>query len=193
MKVNHPWLKSLHSKRTFTEKAQILVDVFYNKAPQTLIKRANSLNSLCGALRAVGSSFPCTEEEFYNFLKTEPNKQASPSRLKAFFEAVVFARHVLGLEELQQVVVSRRCLGAASQKLKTCPRQADPFTVLQLKRLHEILRDSDELWDKAMAGMLLFCIYGRSRCADAQHAAEMVPDLDDGGVLQSLEFENCCS
>ena len=184
-----PLLKSLHSKRTFTEKAQILVDVFYNKAPQTLIKRANSLNSLCGALRAVGSSFPCTEEEFYNFLKTEPNKQAPPSRLKAFFEAVVFARHVLGLEELQQVVVSRRCLGAASQKLKTCPRQADPFTVLQLKKLHEILRDSDELWDKAMAGMLLFCIYGRSRWADAQHAAEMVPDLDDGGVLQSLELK----
>ena len=38
-------LQSLHNKRTFTEKAQILGDVFYNKAPQTLIKRANSLNS----------------------------------------------------------------------------------------------------------------------------------------------------
>ena len=182
-------LKSLHSKHTFTEKAQILVDVFYNKAPQTLIKRANSLNCLCGALRAVGSSFPCTEEEFYNFLKTEPNKRAPPSRLKAYFEAVVFARHILGLEELQQVVVSRRCLGAASQRLQSCPRQADPFTVLQLVRLHEVLRCSDEVWDKAMAGMLLFCIYGRSRWADAQHAAEMVPDLDNRGELQSLELK----
>jgi hypothetical protein len=122
-------------------------------------------------------------------LKTEPNKQAPPSRLKAYFEAVVFARHILGLEELQQVVVSRRCLGAASQKLQSCPRQADPFTVLQLKRLHEVLRDSDEVWDKAMAGMLLFCIYGRSRWADAQHAAEMVPDLDNSGELQSLELK----
>lgn len=72
----------------------------------------------------------------------------------------MFARHILGLEELQQVVVSRRCLGAASQKLQSCPRQADPFTVLQLKRLHEVLRDSDEVWDKAMAGMLLFASMG---------------------------------
>ena len=182
-------LQSLHNKRTFTEKAQILVDVFYNKAPQTLIKRANSLNSLCGALRAVGSGFPCSEEEFYNFLKTEPNKQAPPSRLKAYFEAVVFARHVLGLDELQQVVVSRRCLGAASQKLQSCPRQAEPFTISQLKKLHEVLRDGEELWDKAMAGMLLFCIYGRSRWADAQHAAEMMLDRDDSGEIQSLELK----
>ena len=182
------FLKSLHSKHTFTEKAQILVDVFYNKAPQTPAKRANSLNSLCGALRAVGSSFPCTEEEFYNFLKIEPNKQAPPSRLKAYFEAIVFARHVVGLEELQQVVVSRRCMGASSQRLQSCPRQADPFTVVQLRRLHEILRDGDEAWDKAMAGMLLFCIYGRSRWADAQHAAEMVPDMDNLGEVQSLEL-----
>lgn len=182
-------LQSLHNRSTFTDKAQILVDVFYNKAPQTLLKRANSLNSLCGALRTVGSGFPCSEEAFYNFLKTEPNKQAPPSRLKAYFEAVVFARHVLGLDELQQVVGSRRCLGAASQRIQSCPRQADPFTVLQLKKLHEVLRDGDELWDKAMAGMLLFCVYGRSRWADAQHAAEMVQDRDDSGETQSLELK----
>ena len=80
------------------------------------------------------------------------------------------------------MVASRRCLVTASQKLQSCPRQADPFTVLQLKRRYETLRDSEELWDEAMAGMFLFCICGRSRWADAQHAAEMVPDLGDGGV-----------
>ena len=64
-------LQAIQGKNTFTEKAQILVDVFYNKAPQTLIKRANSLNGICSGLREVGLSFPCTEEAFYGFLKTQ--------------------------------------------------------------------------------------------------------------------------
>jgi hypothetical protein len=61
--------------------------------------------------------------------------------------------------------------------------------VKQVQRLHDVLRDGDELWDKAMAGMLLFCIYGRSRWADAQHASEIVPDVDNCGELQSLELQ----
>jgi hypothetical protein len=109
-------LQAIQGKNTFTEKAQILVDVFYNKAPQTLIKRANSLNGICSGLREVGLSFPCTEEAFYGFLKTEASRMAPPSRLKAFFEAAVFSRHVLGLDVLQSIVASRRCLGAASQR-----------------------------------------------------------------------------
>ena len=182
-------LQAIQGKNTFTEKAQILVGVFYNKAPQTLIKRANSLNGICSGLRAVGLNFPCTEEAFYSFLKAEASKMAPPSRLKAFFEAAVFSRHVLGLDVLQSIVTSRRCLGAASQRTLCGPKQAAPFTVKQLQRLHDVLRDGDELWDKAMAGMLLFCIYGRSRWADAQHASEIVPDRDDCGELQSIELQ----
>ena len=32
-------VQALQSKESFTEKAQILVDVFFNKAPQTLMKK----------------------------------------------------------------------------------------------------------------------------------------------------------
>ena len=49
---------AIQSCSTFTEKAQILVDVFYNKAPQTLTKRVNSLQKLCTALREEGIKFP---------------------------------------------------------------------------------------------------------------------------------------
>ena len=181
-------LQAIQSKRTFSEKAQILVDVFYNKAPQTLIKRANSLGCVCGALQADGISFPCSEDEFYTCLKKQAGSGAPASRLKAIFEAVVFARHVLGLDELQTIISSRRCLGATATNVLRGPRQADPFTVVQLLQLHTVLREGDEVWDRAMAGMLLFCIYGRSRWADAQHAAAMVPDYDSGGELQSLEL-----
>ena len=65
-----PLLEALHSKTSFVERAQILVDVFYNKAPQTLLKRVNSLARLCSTLQAQGIGFPCTEEQFYFFSET---------------------------------------------------------------------------------------------------------------------------
>ena len=182
-------LVAVQGQLTFKGKAQIMVDVFFNKAPQTLIKRINSASKLCGALTEQGSSFPCSETEFYEFLKFESQRGAPSARLKAFFEAIVFIRHVLGVETLQQIVDSRRCLGAVSQKSFSCPRQASPFTVAQLKRLHEVLREGEELWDRAMAGMLLFCIYSRARWSDAQHAEELIEDKDSQSVLQYLEVK----
>ena len=100
---------------------------------------------------------------------------------------MVFSRHTLGVGALQTLIDSRRCLGAASQTTLGCPRQASPFTVAQLRKLHAILRDGTEPWDQAMAGMLLFCVYSRSRWSDAQHAEELKPDFDDAGKLQYLE------
>ena len=61
-------ITALHNCKTFKEKAQILVDVFYNKSPQTLMKRVNSLQRLCTALQEDGITVPCSEEQFYNFL-----------------------------------------------------------------------------------------------------------------------------
>ena len=77
---------------------------------------------------------------FTSSWKSESENGAPSWRLKACFEAVVFARHVLGMDSLQTLVNSRRCLRAASRQGPTCPRQASPFTVVQLKRLHEVLR-----------------------------------------------------
>ena len=119
------------------------------------MKRVNSLSRLCNSLTVKGLHFPCSEDEFYQYLKLESQNGAPSSRLKACFEAVVFARHVLGMDALQSLVNSRRCLGAASQQGPTCPRQASPCTVVQMKKLHDILREGQEIWDRAMAGMLL--------------------------------------
>jgi len=141
-------IAAIQSKESFVEKAQIMVDVFYNEAPQTLMKRVNSLTKLCNTLHGLGVRFPCNEEQFYLFLKGESSRKASASRLKAFFESLVFCRHVLSVESLQQVVCSRRCLGALSSTALSCPRQAEPFSVPQLRKLHEVLRSGPELWNK---------------------------------------------
>ena len=184
-----PLLEALHSKTSFVERAQILVDVFYNKAPQTLLKRVSSLARLCSTLQAQGIGFPCTEEQFYLFLKHETALKVPASRLKAYFESLVFSRHLLGVEQLQQVIDSRRCLGASSSFAPTCPRQAEPFSVPQLRKLHEVLRNGPELWDQVMSGMILFCVYGRSRWSDSQHAENLLPDFDSDGQLQFLEMK----
>ena len=183
-------VQAVQQQESFKDKAQILVDVFYNKAPQTLIKRVNSISKLCGALAEQGTQFPCDEDAFYNFLKFESQRGAPASRLKAFFESVVFSRHVLGIEKLQTLIDSRRCLGAVSQKSLACPRQATPFSVLQLRKFHEVLRDGDEIWDRAMAGMILFCTYSRARWSDAQHAEELIEDRDNQNTLHFLEVKS---
>ena len=184
---NIPLAAAIQNKAHFQDKAQILVDVFYNKAPQTILKRCNSLAKLCAFFHQHDVTFPCSEDQFYDLLRCEVDAKAPSSRLKAYFEALVFCRYVLGVSDLQKVTESRRCLGAASSKALGCPRQADPFTVEQLKRFHDCLREGDELWDRAMSGMVLFCVYGRSRWSDAQHAEELICDEDTNGVLQFIE------
>ena len=81
-----------------------------------MTKRVNSLQNLCTALREEGIQFPCSEGQFYNFVKQESLRGAPASRLKSFFEALVFTRHVLGLEKLQGLIDSRRCVGATMSK-----------------------------------------------------------------------------
>ena len=180
-------ITALHHCSTFKEKAQILVDVFYNKAPQTLMKRVNSLQKMCSALKEEKIRFPCSEEQFYSFLKQESARGAPASRLKSFFEALVFVRYLLGVESLQALTESRRCTGAAFSRSLSCPRQADPFTVTQLKIFHTVLRESEEIWNRVMAGMVLFCVYARARWSDAQHTEELIEDRDSEQLIQFLE------
>lgn len=134
--------KLLHARTDFRGKAQILVDIFFNRAPQTLAKRVNSLGRLTNLLAAQGKRFPFEENNFYELLKLEQDRGAPVSRLKGYFEAVTFARFALNVEDLQCILDSRRCLGAASSTKLTTPNQADPFTVKQLLQIHKEL----EMW-----------------------------------------------
>ncbi len=154
--------KLIQDKKEFREKAQILADIFFNKAPQTLAKRVNSLGRITNCMLKNGLSFPCTEDGSYNFLKAESREHAPASRLKGLYEAITFARHVLNVEPLQTILDSRRCLGAASTRELVVPNQSKPFTVKQLKTIHHELEHSPELWTRNMCGMLLFCVYARA-------------------------------
>ena len=151
------------------------------------MKRVNSLQKICSALKEEKIRFPCREEQFYGFLKQESARGAPASRLKSFFEALVFVRYVLGVETLQALTESRRCTGAAFSRSLSCPRQADPFTVKQLQMFHTVLRESEEIWNRVMAGMVLFCVYARARWSDAQHTEALIEDRDGEQCIQFLE------
>lgn len=178
---------TLHNCSTLKEKAQILVDFFYNKAPQILRKGVISLQRICSALKEEKILFPCNEEQFYGVLKQESARGAPASRLKSFSEALVFARDILGVESLQLLTESRRCTGAAFGRSLNCPRQADPSTVTQLQVFHIVLRESEEIWNRVMAGMVLSCVYAQARWSDAQHAEALIEDRDSEQCIQFLE------
>ena len=55
----------IQSREGFRSQAQILVDLFYNKSPSTLLKRCNSLGRLVNCLNLKGKVFPCQEYELY--------------------------------------------------------------------------------------------------------------------------------
>lgn len=131
--------------------------------------------------------FPCNEDQFYGFLNVERNNGAPPSRLKGAYESPVFARHVLGVEQFQPLIESRRCLGACGNDPFHVIKQASPLSVKQLFVLHGVLASDHELWNQMFAGMALFCVYARSRWSDAQHAEELIYDEAPDGTLSYIE------
>ena len=172
---------------TFKQRAQILVDIFFNKAPATIMKRRRSLSRVTNYFVDRGMKFPCNEDQFYGFLNVERNNGAPPSRLKGIFESVVFARHVLGVEQFMVLIESRRCLGACGNKDFHIVAQATPLTVKQLTILHKVLDEDPEPWNQMYAGMALFCTYARSRWSDAQHTEELVFDEGPDGTVAFVE------
>jgi len=182
-------VEQIFSREGFTAQAQVLVDIFHNRAPATIMKRCRSMSSrLTNYFIDRGRTFPCDESQFYEFMCVERENGAPPSRLKGFIEAVTFCRHVLGVLEFEGITSSRRCQGVAALDVSHKIHQAEPLSVKQLEILHNVLFNSEELWNRVFAGMLLFCVYARSRWSDAQHGEEFLEDYDETGNCAYIEI-----
>ena len=83
---------ALHGCPTFKEKAQILVDVFYNKAPQTLIKRVNSLQRFCKALQRRRSEIPLQRGTVLLLPETGVSKGSSHFAFEVMFRSLGFCQ-----------------------------------------------------------------------------------------------------
>ena len=171
----------------FGAQAQLLVDIFCNRAPATVMKRCRSMSRMTNYFIARGRSFPCDESQVYEFMCVERSAGAPCSRLKGFIEALTFCRHVLGVTEFDSATTSRRCQGVASLDVHHKLKQSEPLSVKQLVMLHGVLFEDDEIWNRVFAGMLLFCVYARSRWSDAQHGEKLLEDLDSSGACAYIE------
>ena len=104
---------------------------------------------------------------------TEERKAGAPaSRLKSLIEALTFTKHMFGISSLDACINSRRCTGVAMRPLDQVLKQAPPLQVVHIRAIHEVLASDEEPWNRCLAGMVLFCIYGRARWSDAQHCRQ---------------------
>ena len=97
----------LASKDNFKDQAQILVDVS--------AERCNSLGRLINYMSVVHAKFPCTETQLYDFFCRERVDGAAPSRMQSVIEALACCKHILGVEDLDECILSRRCAGVAAR------------------------------------------------------------------------------
>ena len=174
----------LDGEPTELGKLTLLADVFRGRAPATLLKRVRSVEKMCSAFGM--GNFPPDEPAVYKFLTAERNSGAPPSRLKGCLEALSFCRHVLSMDQLGQVVQSRRCIGATTAEVPGVVAQAAPLKVEELKTLHLRLLTGDT-WDKIFVGAILFAVYSRARWSDLMHCTEVILDRDHNNVLRFIE------
>eukprot|EP00435_Cladocopium_sp_Y103_P014974 s3530_g3.t1 len=176
----HATVKQLYDATTLPEQLRILRDVVAGKAPATLIKRANAMLRYLERLRKAKQTAPGTEETLYAYFCELREASVPLSRLRATIEAIRFTEHIFGIDGLVKMLVSKRCLGASRVVGETVHRQADPFTVEQLAKLHEILHDpQSSFWDRLVSGTALVACYTRSRWMDMQHTDTISLDPDE--------------
>ncbi|CAE7248436.1 unnamed protein product [Symbiodinium sp. CCMP2456] len=105
-------------------------------------------------------------------------------------EALLFARHVFGIQAFDPLALSRRCWGAGAARLAKAVCKAAGLRVSDLEALHRILDTSANPWDRLFAGCALFCVYARCRWSDAQHVDsfrfDQGPDSDKIEYIEAL-------
>jgi hypothetical protein len=153
-------------------KLTLLADIFRGRALATLLKRVRSVEKMCSHFGF--GNFPPDEPSVYQFFTAERKQGAPPLRSKGFLEALSFCRHVLSMDQLGQVVQSRRCLGATTADLPSVISQASPLKVDELKMLHTKLL-TGETRDRIFSGAILFAVYSRARWSDLMHCSAAGP------------------
>ena len=177
----------LHELAMEEEALQMLSDVFAGKSPSTLRKRVLAVMKMCDYAESIDARFPWSEAVMYSFICHEKRLGAPVSRVKGFMQTIAFCRFVLEVKELQPILESARCKGAAKTKDIKERIQASPLTIQELQRLHSLLYSDADLWDRVFAGAALFCIYARARWGDLMRAESVIEDYDRCGVLAYLE------
>ena len=174
------FMARLAEMRSDEETFDMFAHVFSGRAPVTIRKRGMAILKLCDHLEGNQlEAFPMTEITFYRYLCSESAQGAPPSRLQGLLQAVAFCRHVLDVTELQIILNSKRCSGAARETNLKERKQASPLLVSELLKLHSIVEESTDAWDAVFAGAALLCCYCRGRWGDLMRSERAFLDFDE--------------
>jgi hypothetical protein len=174
------FMSRLAEMRSDEETFDMFAHVFSGRAPVTIRKRGMAILKLCDHLEGNQlEAFPMTEITFYRYLCSESAQGAPPSRLQGLLQAVAFCRHVLDVTELQIILNSKRCSGAARETNLKERKQASPLLVSELLKLHSIVEESTDAWDAVFAGAALLCCYCRGRWGDLMRSERAFLDFDE--------------
>ena len=170
---------------------QCLRDVFAHKASSTMKIRAASLIAYArwkqsGASEMREGIFPISEQQVYAYLCELRQLKASASKRSRFFEALGFAKGMIGAHT-DHVLQSSRVRGVALGGDKPLPSKKVPLEVQQvivLEQLAAFSRGPTAIF----AGYLCFIIHCRLRWNDGMHCIRE-PNLDLTGCRGFVEAE----
>eukprot|EP00971_Amphidinium_carterae_P352470 6492611-Amphidinium_carterae.1 len=149
------------------------------KALNTLRRHRQALSQL---VEDGLSLFPADEAVVFDFLLRTSRGSSTPSRGVGVFKALLFAQHVFEFTDLATVTGSRRVRSAVTACTKQCatPWPRSPLPVKVVEDLEWLVVDGGaELQLRLMAGLMLVCVYTRSRWMEVQGAKEIIRDEVD--------------
>ena len=155
-----------------------VADALAVKATSTLHSRANALmRYVAWASGKTAIVFPAAEPLVYAYFDDAKDK-AAPTSLKSVLSAFAFAKYVVGLKGVDEILESGRVRGLAArlflQKRKLLQR--NPLKVEHVALLERICcgLEGRSLQDRMAAGFFLFLVHARARFSDAQRVCKLL-------------------
>ena len=160
----------------------ILRDVFGNKSPRTANKRASTMSALFAWLDKKNLSvWPVRSDYVAAYLNESSVGGAGSTKGKTLMEAFRFCKHVMRLPDLDEIiddpVLSGRVrrMDAARDTIK----QSRPLTLAEVKFIEEFMMSDMNVFDRYIAGCVLFAIYSRSRWSDLAFLSDLALDTTE--------------
>ena len=159
-----------------------LRDVFGNKSCRTANKRASTMLALFSWLdRKKLQVWPIKPEYVAAYLNESNVGGAGSTKGKTLMEALRFCKYVMRLPELDEIIDDPvltgrvRRLDAARDTVK----QSRPLLLSEVKFIEEFLVSDLNIFDRYIAGCILFAIYSRSRWSDLAFLSDLTLDTTE--------------
>ncbi|CAL1134654.1 unnamed protein product [Cladocopium goreaui] len=159
-----------------------LRDVFGNKSRRTANKRASTMLALFSWLdRKKLQVWPIKPEYVAAYLNESNVGGAGSTKGKTLMEALRFCKYVMRLPELDEIIDDPvltgrvRRLDAARDTVK----QSRPLLLSEVKFIEEFLVSDLNIFDRYIAGCILFAIYSRSRWSDLAFLSDLTLDTTE--------------